>query len=38
MYRGYPSFPKARKIVGGYLDYPVKSWQKAFKAIADTLK
>jgi hypothetical protein len=38
MYRGYPSFAKARKIVGCYLEYPVQSWQKAFKSIADTLK
>jgi hypothetical protein len=38
MFRGYPSFTKARKIVGKYLDYPVKSWERLFNSIASTLK
>jgi hypothetical protein len=38
MYKGYPSFTKARKIVGKYLKYPVQSWQKLFKSIDSTLK
>ena len=38
MYKGYPSFGQARSIAARYLDYPVKSWQKMFKEIVDTLK
>lgn len=38
MYKGYPTFSKARKISEKYLNYPVKSWQKMFKEIVDTLK
>jgi hypothetical protein len=38
MYKGYPNFTKARKIVGKYRKYPVQSWQKLFKSIDDTLK
>jgi hypothetical protein len=38
MYRGYPLFAHARKVSTSYLGHPVKSWQKAFKSIADTLK
>jgi hypothetical protein len=38
MYKGYPTFAKARKIAQNYVDYSVKSWQKMFKEIADTLK
>lgn len=38
MYKGYPTFEKARKIVQSYLNYPVISWRKLFKDIHDTLK
>ena len=38
MYKGYPTFTHARSIAAKYLDYPVKSWQKMFKEIVDTLK
>jgi hypothetical protein len=38
MFRGYPSFTKARKIVGKYIDYPVISWKELFTSIANTLK
>ena len=38
MYKGYPSFSQARSIAAKYLDYPVKSWQKMFKEIVDTLR
>jgi hypothetical protein len=38
MYKGYPTFAQARKIAEKYVNYPVKSWQKMFKEIADTLK
>ena len=38
MYKGYPTFTHARSIAAQYLDYPVKSWQKMFKEIVDTLK
>lgn len=38
MYKGYPSFSKARKISQNYVDYPVKSWKKLFTEIAETLK
>lgn len=38
MYKGYPSFSKARKVAEKYVNYPVKSWQKMFKEIVDTLK
>lgn len=38
MYKGYPSFSQARKIVEKYADYPVVSWQNMFKEIANTLR
>lgn len=38
MYKGYPSFTKARKISEKYLEYPVPTWQKIFREIANTLK
>ncbi len=38
MYKGYPNFSKARKIVQNYLNYSVSSWKKMFKDIHDTLK
>lgn len=38
MYKGYPTFSKARKVSVKYVEYPVKSWHKMFKEISDTLK
>ena len=37
MYKGYPNFEKARKIIKAYTNYPVTSWRKMFKDIEDTL-
>lgn len=31
MYKGYPTFAKARKLALKYVDYPVATWQKMFK-------
>lgn len=31
MYKGYPTFSQARKIVERYINYPVKAWQKLFR-------
>lgn len=38
MYKGYPTFSRARKIAEKYVGYEVKSWQEMFKEIIDTLK
>ncbi len=38
MYKGYPTFAKARKIAQKYVDYSVVTWQKMFKEIVNTLK
>lgn len=38
MYKGYPNFDKARKIVKLYINYPVISWRKLFIDIHNTLK
>ena len=38
MYKGYPSFEKARKIAKRYENYEVKSWQHMFAEVSATLK
>lgn len=38
MYKGYPSFTRARKLSEKYIEYPIPTWQKIFKDIFNTLK
>lgn len=38
MYKGSPSFNKAREISKKYEDYAVETWRKMFKEIGDSLK
>lgn len=38
MYKGYPSFTRARKLSEKYIEFPIPTWQKIFKDIFNTLK
>jgi hypothetical protein len=38
MYKGYPNFERARRIVPIYDNYPVGSWRKLFAEISSALK